>query len=157
MGLTLYYDHPRIWKAKYGSAIWDPLSRLISAHCVIARKDLNIRKRRGGSWKIGFFYHVKCQDRISKQIIEKKLLPFFGADRFWSWFSLCPEILTFMYIYSHLSNKRDITLTDFGKFQPAQNKNPPCTFIDFITDISIFLEKPMMIFLMVILSFKSLF
>ena len=29
--------------------------------------------------------------------------------------------------YSHLSNKRDVTLTDFGKFHPAQNKNPPCT------------------------------
>ena len=38
-----------------------------------------------------------------------------------------------MLIYSHLSNKRDVTLTDFGKFHPAQNKNPPCTFIDFIT------------------------
>ena len=34
--------------------------------------------------------------------------------------------------YSHLSNKRDVTLTDFGKFHPAQNKNPPCRFIDFI-------------------------
>ena len=33
--------------------------------------------------------------------------------------------------YSHLSNKRDVTLTDFGKFHPAQNKNPPCTFINF--------------------------
>ena len=27
--------------------------------------------------------------------------------------------------YSHISNKRDIRLTDFGKFHPAQNKNPP--------------------------------
>ena len=70
----------------FEDTIWNPLSRLISTHIVIARKDLNIRKRRGGSWKIGFFYHVKCQDRISKQIIEKKLLPLFGADRFWSWF-----------------------------------------------------------------------
>ena len=43
--------------------------------------------------------------------------------------------------YSHLSNKRDATLTDFGKFHPAQNKNPPCTFIDFITDLSIFLQN----------------
>ena len=33
-------------------------------------------------------------------------------------------------MYSHLSNKRDVTLTDFGKFHLAQNKNPPCTFID---------------------------
>ena len=37
--------------------------------------------------------------------------------------------------YSHLSNKRDVTLTDFGKFHHAQNKNPPCTFIDFITEL----------------------
>ena len=44
-------------------------------------------------------------------------------------------------MYSHLSNKRDVTLTDFGKFHPAQNKNPPCTFIDFITDLSIFLQN----------------
>ena len=43
--------------------------------------------------------------------------------------------------YSHLSNKRDVTLTDFGKFQPAQNKNTPCTFIDFITDLSIFCQN----------------
>ena len=34
-------------------------------------------------------------------------------------------------VYSHLFNKRDVTLTDFGKFHPAQNKNLPCTFIDF--------------------------
>ena len=59
--------------------------------------------------------------------------------------------------YSHLSNKRDVTLTDFGKFHPAQNKNPPCTFIDFITKLSIFLQNLMKIFLTVILSYKSLF
>ena len=58
--------------------------------------------------------------------------------------------------YSHLSNKRDVTLTDFGKFHPAQNKNPPCTFIDFITKLSIFLQNLMKIFLTVILSYKSL-
>ena len=38
--------------------------------------------------------------------------------------------------YYHLSNKREVTLTDFGKFHPAQNKNPPCMFIDFITKMS---------------------
>ena len=30
--------------------------------------------------------------------------------------------------YSHLSNKGDVMLTDFGKFHPAQKRNPPCTF-----------------------------
>ena len=44
-------------------------------------------------------------------------------------------------VYSHLSNKRDVTLTDYGKFHPAQNENPPCMFIDFITELSIFLQK----------------
>jgi hypothetical protein len=44
-------------------------------------------------------------------------------------------------IYSHLSYKRDVTLTDFGKVHPTQNKNPPCTFIDYITDLSIFLQN----------------
>ena len=39
--------------------------------------------------------------------------------------------------YSHLSNKRDVTLTNFGKFHPTQNKNPPCMFIAFITKLSI--------------------
>ena len=34
--------------------------------------------------------------------------------------------------YSHLSNKRDVTLTDFEKFHPTQNKNPPYMFIDFL-------------------------
>ena len=34
--------------------------------------------------------------------------------------------------YSHLSNKRDVTLTDFEKFHPPQNKNQPYTFIDFL-------------------------
>ena len=63
----------------------------------------------------------------------------------------------FLTSYSHLSNKRDVMLTDFGKFHPAQNKNPPCMFIDFITDLSIFLQNLMMIFLTVILSYKSLF
>ena len=47
--------------------------------------------------------------------------------------------------------------TDFGKFHPAQNKNPPCTFIDFITKLSLFLKNLMTIFLTVLLSYKSLF
>ena len=34
--------------------------------------------------------------------------------------------------YSHLSNKRDITLTNFEKFHPTKIKNPPYTFIDFL-------------------------
>ena len=42
-----------------------------------------------------------------------------------------------VFIYSHLSNRCDVTLTDFGKFHPTQNKNPPCTFIDFITKLSV--------------------
>ena len=35
-------------------------------------------------------------------------------------------------MYSHLSNKRDVTLTDFEKFHHTQNKNPPYTLIDFL-------------------------
>ena len=34
-------------------------------------------------------------------------------------------------VYSHLSNKREVTLTNFEKFHPPQ-KNPPSTFIDFL-------------------------
>ena len=34
--------------------------------------------------------------------------------------------------YSYLSNKRDVTLTDFEKFHPTQIKNPPYPFIDFL-------------------------
>ena len=64
---------------------------------------------------------------------------------------------TSKFYYTHLSNKRDVTLTDFGKFDPAQNKNPPCTFIDSIRKLSMFLQNLMKIFLTVILSFKSLF
>ena len=39
-----------------------------------------------------------------------------------------------MYIsmYSHLSNKRDVTLTDFEKFHPTQIKNPSYTLIDLL-------------------------
>ena len=35
--------------------------------------------------------------------------------------------------YSHLSNKHDVTLTDFGKFHPAQNKNAPCSWFHYKT------------------------
>ena len=66
-------------------------------------------------------------------------------------------IFLLFFIYSHVSNKCDVTLTDFRKFHPAQNKNPPCTFIDFITKVSIFLQNLMTIFLTIILSYKSLF
>ena len=44
-------------------------------------------------------------------------------------------------IYSHLSNKREVTLTDFEKFHPPQ-KNHPSTFIDFITKLSNILTEP---------------
>ena len=30
-----------------------------------------------------------------------------------------------IFMYSHLSNKCDVTLTDFEKFHPTQIKNPP--------------------------------
>jgi hypothetical protein len=59
--------------------------------------------------------------------------------------------------YSRLSKNREVKLTNFGKFYTAQNKNPPCTFIDFITKLSIFFQNLIQIFLTVILSYKSLF
>ena len=34
-------------------------------------------------------------------------------------------------VYSHLPNKREVTLTDFEKFHPHK-KNPPSMFIDFL-------------------------
>ena len=43
--------------------------------------------------------------------------------------------------YSHLSNKRDVTLTDFEKFPPPQ-KNPPSMFIDFLD----FFHPPLLIY-----------
>ena len=55
--------------------------------------------------------------------------------------------------YSHLSNKHDVTLTGFGKFPPFQTKNPHCTFIDWMTKLSIFLQNIMTIFLTVNLSY----
>ena len=65
--------------------------------------------------------------------------------------------IMYVSVYSRFSNKCDVTLTDFGKFHPTQNKNPPCMFIDFITKLPIFLQNLMRIFLTVILSYKSLF
>ena len=35
--------------------------------------------------------------------------------------------------YSHLSNKREVTLTDFEKFHPPK-KNPPSTIALFLND-----------------------
>ena len=58
--------------------------------------------------------------------------------------------------YSHLSNKRDITLTNFRKFHPARLLISLQNF-QYSTEPSIFLQDLMMIFLMVILSHKSLF
>ena len=42
--------------------------------------------------------------------------------------------------YTHLSNKREVMLTDFGKFHPPQ-KNPPSIFIDFTTKLSDILNE----------------
>ena len=58
--------------------------------------------------------------------------------------------------YSYLSNKHDVMFTNFRRFHPARNKNPLCMFINFITNFSIFLQKLIKIFLMVILSYKSI-
>jgi hypothetical protein len=38
------------------------------------------------------------------------------------------------------------TLTDFEKFHPPQKKNPPSTFIDFITKVSNIIAEPNEIF-----------
>ena len=43
--------------------------------------------------------------------------------------------------YIYLSNKREVMLTDFGKFYPPQ-QNPPSTFIDFIIKLSDILTEP---------------
>ena len=50
--------------------------------------------------------------------------------------------------YSHLSNKRDVTLTDFDKFHPPQ-KNPPSTFIDFLD----FFHPPLLVYWSYVLVF----
>ena len=36
-------------------------------------------------------------------------------------FAIMPFQVVELLMYSHLSNKRDVRLTDFGKFHPAQN------------------------------------
>ena len=46
-------------------------------------------------------------------------------------FSNSTTILISFVQYSHLSNKRGPTLTDFEKFHPPQNKNPLYRFTDF--------------------------
>ena len=43
--------------------------------------------------------------------------------------------------YSHLSNKRDVTLTDFGKFHSAQNKNPPARLLISLQNLQYFLQN----------------
>ena len=77
----------------------------------------------------------------------------FFEDAHHLWLSFQKSLVT----YSHLSNKHDVTLTDFEKFYPAQNKNPPCTFIDLIKKLSIILQNLMAIFLTVILRYKYSF
>ena len=43
--------------------------------------------------------------------------------------------------YSHLSNKREVTLTDFEKFHPPKKKSPS-TFIDFLN----FFHPPLLVY-----------
>ena len=43
------------------------------------------------------------------------------------------SIKTRCFTYSHLSNEHDVTLTDLGKFHPAQNKNAPCSWFHYKT------------------------
>ena len=59
--------------------------------------------------------------------------------------------------YSHLSNKHEVTLTDFEKFRPPQNKIPPPRLLISLQNYPIFLQNLMTIFLTVILSHKTLF
>ena len=56
----------------------------------------------------------------------------------------------FYYLYSHLSNKREVTLTDFEKFHPPQ-KNPPSTFIDFLD----FFHPPLHVYCIYVLVFSK--
>ena len=81
-------------------------------------QKMNEEKRgfRDRKYLSDFCHLVKCKEKVAINFIKPSM-------------------------YSHLSNKRDVTLTDFGKFHPAQNKSPPCTFIDFFTELSIFLQK----------------
>ena len=59
--------------------------------------------------------------------------------------------------YSHLSNKCEVMLTDFGQFNPPQKKVPPPPLLISLQNFPIFLQNLMMIFLTVILSHKTLF
>ena len=44
--------------------------------------------------------------------------------------------------YSHLSNKRGAHAYRFWKIPPSTKKNPPSTFIDFITKVSNIIAEP---------------
>ena len=68
------------------------------------------------------------------------------------------QFITFLHehMYSHLSNKREVTLADLEKFHPPQ-KNPPPRLLISLQNFPIFLQNLMTIFLTVILSYKTLF
>ena len=44
--------------------------------------------------------------------------------------------------YSHLSNKRGAHAYQFWKIPPSSKKNPPSSFIDFITKVSDIIAEP---------------
>ena len=44
--------------------------------------------------------------------------------------------------YSPLSNKRGVHDYQFGKIPPSTKRNPPSTFIDFITKVSDIIAEP---------------
>ena len=44
--------------------------------------------------------------------------------------------------YSHLSNKREVTLTDFEKFHPPQKRIPPPHLLISMQNFPIFLKVP---------------
>jgi len=56
-----------------------------------------------------------------------------------------------IFMYSHLSNKREVTLIDFEKFHPTQKKIPPPRLLISLQNFPIFLQNLMTIFLTVIL------
>ena len=45
-------------------------------------------------------------------------------------------------LYSHLSNKRGAHAYQFWKIPPSSKKNPPSSFIDFITKVSDIIAEP---------------
>ena len=47
-----------------------------------------------------------------------------------------------LYLYSHLSNKRGAHAYQFWKIPPSSKKNPPSSFIDFITKVSDIIAEP---------------